>query len=418
MAAVLASFCIMYAVCVRAHVSVSVAILAAALCVGLVRRPEGLSLRKLAMKLLALPAIALAAALVGTTFLRAPVLGASLFTVGVALSVALRQFGERAAALGRTLALPLIMMLAVPVPMGNGSHNGSTALLTLLAGAVAMICAAAASFGLPKHDRPKNARPVQAGVTSVPSRMAMQMLTALALAFAIGMPLFGTHWPWVVLSAFIVCSGAVGRGDAVYKALLRLGGAVGGTLLAAIVTLIATPNPYAYAALVFAVLFAGMWLRRINYAYWAACATLIFALLQGAAGESAAPLFGVRVACIVIGALCGVAAAWFVFPIRTQQVVRRRVADALGAMRAMLSGEEADLERHAAELERVAPPVRLHRALFRAKDPGEHPADWIDRAHALLKLMRAPSFDRAHVGAEMRALGSKIKSSNDAKTNR
>ena len=51
-----------------------------------------------------------------------------------------------------------------------------------------------------------------------------------------------------------------------------------------------------------------------------------------------------------------------------------RVAGALGALREVLTARPDDvqhddriaaLDRHAVELERVAPPVRLHRALFR-----------------------------------------------------
>lgn len=418
-AAVLASFGILYAVCLGAHVNPSPAILSAALCMGLVRRPETASGRKLALKLVTLPFIALAASLVGYAFLRMPVLGATLFTCGIALSVALRQFGERAALIGRTLALPFIAMLVVPVRVDPGANVLAIAVLTLLAGAVAMLCAAAASYALPKAEpAPRKMRAVEPGWNSVPTRMALQMFAALVLAFAIGFTAFPAHWFWVVLSAFIVCSGAVGRGDAMYKALLRLGGAIGGTLLAALVANARLPSSTAYAALIFAVLFAGMRLRRINYAYWAACATLIFALLQGSGGRNVLPLFAARVLCIFIGALCGVAAAWFVYPIRTRQVVRRRVADALAAMREVLTGGAADLEHHAGELQRVAPPVRLHRMIFGAGDPDEHPATWIDRAHALLMKMRESSFDRKNAGAELRAIGSMLKSSDESKPRR
>ncbi len=124
---------------------------------------------------------------------------------------------------------------------------------------------------------------------TVPTRMALQMLVALALAFAIGMFAFPQHWSWVVLTAFIVCSGAVGRGDAIYKGLLRVGGAIGGTLIAAILSRVAMPNGTVSAAVIFVVLFFGIWLRTVNYAYWAACATLIFALLQGSQGDGSGP---------------------------------------------------------------------------------------------------------------------------------
>ena len=52
--------------------------------------------------------------------------------------------------------------------------------------------------------------------------MAPQMAAALAAAFTVGHAGFGEHWPWVVLTAFIVHSGNRGRLEVAYKSLLRL----------------------------------------------------------------------------------------------------------------------------------------------------------------------------------------------------
>ena len=426
--AVLASFGVTYAICSVIGAGPSPAILAAALSVGLMPRNEPVEARSLVRKLALLPLIALAAGLVGATFLKAPPLGAALFTVAVALSVWLRQFGDVASAVGRTIALPLVAILVAPVHVSGAHGKLIPALLLLAAGAIATASTSAvawlaANAGLAAEEgrarRPSRpVRAAQKGQLPVATRMALQMFAALALAFTIGMLAFGEHWPWVVLTSFIVSSGAIGRGDAIYKGLLRLGGAIGGTLVAAVVSHVTFPNATVDAAVIFLVLFVGIWLRQINYAYWAACATLIFALLQGSQGLDAVPLFGVRVLGILIGALCGVAATWFVYPIRTEQVVRRRIADALPALREVLGSKPTDpehqarvamLDVHAAELERVAPPVRLHRAVFGAKAPDEHPATWIDLMHRLLAQARTPGFDRAHVGAEMRRLGAMVR---------
>lgn len=223
---------------------------------------------------------------------------------------------------------------------------------------------------------------------SVPTRMALQMFVALALAFAIGALAFPAHWSWVVLTAFIVCSGAVGRGDAIYKGALRVAGAIGGTVVAAVVSRFIPPSGVIDAAFIFVVLFLGMWLRQVNYAYWAACATLIFALLQGSQGANAGPLLALRVAGIVVGALCAIVATWFVFPIRTELVVRRRVADARAALRDVQRGVGGhDLRHHLGRLEGVAPPVRLHRTLFGAKGETPHPATLIDETQARLRAV-------------------------------
>jgi uncharacterized membrane protein YccC len=200
------------------------------------------------------------------------------------------------------------------------------------------------------------------------------VLVALALAFALGGLLFPTHWFWVVLTAFIVCSGTVARGDAIYKGLLRFVGALSGTLVAAVVSLLPDVAPPVRAAAIFLVLFFALWLRERNYAYWAAGATLIFALLQGSGATEPWMLFSLRVLGIVLGALCAIAATWFVMPIRTEQIVRKRVADLLAAQK---HGDAVD--HHLEALERAAAPLRLHRWIFRRIDDEEHPAALAER---------------------------------------
>jgi hypothetical protein len=415
MAGTLASFLVAYALCVRLGTNASPAVLSAVLCLGLTRAPERHGVAVLLRRLATIPVIALGASLVGATFLHAPVAGAALFVVGMTASVALRDYGRLASALGRTLALTLIAMLVVPVAIDRSGGIGVTIALLLAAAVIAQCCAWAAielarRAGLtaitekmppPKPGRERSER---SATLSVTQRMAPQMTVALTAAFVLGMLVFRLHWPWVVLSAFIVTSGAIGRGDALYKALLRVAGAIGGTLVAALLTFVHVANSVEYAALIFAVLFAGIWLRQINYAYWAACATLLFALLQGPQTGSGFELFGIRVLCIIVGAACGVAAAWFVFPIRSSHVVKRRLADAMGDMRDVLGGEPRDLEHHAAQLERIAPAWRLHRTVLAREEPHAHPATWIDRAHALLAHMRGEDFDRRKAGAELKSL--------------
>jgi len=135
-AGVVASFLAMYAICVLAGVNTSPAILAAALALGLARRSEKLSPRATLARFISLPLVALGAALVGVAFRALPLLGAILFCTGVTLSIWLRNLGERGAAIGRLIALPLLTMLVVPVHADAG-RPGFGALLVLLAGGIA-----------------------------------------------------------------------------------------------------------------------------------------------------------------------------------------------------------------------------------------------------------------------------------------
>ena len=142
MVAILASFGIMYGICARAGVNASPAILAAALAVGLTRKPEHLAPREVLARFVLLPLVGVTAAGVGLAFRTLPALGAALFCIGIALSIYLRNFGERASTLGRTIALPFIVMLVVPVQVDSAAHPGLGALLVLAAGAIAFACTA------------------------------------------------------------------------------------------------------------------------------------------------------------------------------------------------------------------------------------------------------------------------------------
>ena len=137
-AAVLASFGVMYAVCVRLGINASPAIMAAALAMGMMRRAERLDLKALLLKCISLPLVALVAGAVGLALLKAPALGAALFTGGIALSILLRRYGPRAAALGRLVALPFITILVVPVRVEGIPGRWLPPLLIIGAGIAAL----------------------------------------------------------------------------------------------------------------------------------------------------------------------------------------------------------------------------------------------------------------------------------------
>jgi uncharacterized membrane protein YccC len=225
------------------------------------------------------------------------------------------------------------------------------------------------------------------------TKLALQMAVALGTSFVVGFAAFPQHWGWTVLTAFIVSSGARGRGDAAYKGILRLGGAIAGTIAAALLTHVWFPTGVAEACAIFGFLFLGLALRDVNYAYWAACMTLVLALLSHPGGSVDLSFLGMRLEAILAGAACAVAAAWFVFPIKTVAVIRRRLADALLAFDELVANAHVSQEMRAdklavvvhrlKELNEVAAPVRWHRRVVRRSNRSAHPATWIDLASAL-----------------------------------
>jgi uncharacterized membrane protein YccC len=250
---------------------------------------------------------------------------------------------------------------------------------------------------------------------AVSTRMAIQMAVALIVAFAVGFFFFRERWGWIVLTAFIVNSGNRGRLDVVYKSGMRVLGAAAGTVLALGVGQHLGIDHRATAALILAALFFGVWLRPFGYAWWALFVTVALALLQGFdGGGEPVELLWLRMEEIILGALIGIAAAWFVLPVRSTDVLRRRLADALAALSEALdpATEQRSATRfHAAlkRVEQVAPPFRAARVL--ARRDSMRPADWVDTlfdcrapAQVLIDRGATPGRIRQAVGVARRAL--------------
>jgi uncharacterized membrane protein YccC len=228
--------------------------------------------------------------------------------------------------------------------------------------------------------------------------MAAQLGLALGAAFLVGHLAFGRHWPWVVITAYIVSSGNRGRGDVVYKGILRLVGAAVGTVAATLLAGAFPPGDDVAIVAIFAVLAVGTWLRSISYAYWAGCVTAMLSLLYGYFGQTGASLLGARMAGIGVGAVIAVAAAWLLLPIRTTDVLRRRTADALAALTDFLAASRGDpaglgpqqarFDHAVAQLEQIAPPLTAYRLLARRLRPGPHLADTIDGVRRCAKPVR------------------------------
>ncbi|MBB2968166.1 FUSC family protein [Leifsonia aquatica] len=412
----------------------SPAVLATVVALSLARRTVA-GRREFARSAVLLPVIGVAAAGVGWLLVTVPAVGALLYIAGMSVPIWLRRFGPFAARLGALIALPLTAVLIVPVvPAASGTPWWAAALLTAAAGAVAVLWVAVARevLGLlrigPGHDEPAAtvaatatvARPEAGRRASSPSptpsasssrrrlpastRMAIQMAVALAAAFVVGWLVFPEHAMWVVLTAFIVNSGNRGRADVLHKSALRVAGAIGGTVLAlGLAAAAPTASGFAAVVVVFVALFAGTWLRSYSYAFWALAVTVVLTILQQLVGVSPPAgevgLLLERVLAIVVGALLGIGAAWFVLPVRSTDVLRKRLADLLIAVGAVLTAEPDDRQARAASfraaLRRVEELAPAHRARRLFGGTGVQPIDCIDAASAL-----GPALDTRLTAAE------------------
>ncbi|MFI0895892.1 FUSC family protein [Streptomyces sp. NPDC020983] len=281
----------------------------------------------------------------------------------------------------------------------------------------------------PRGDRPRSARKGPQPQT----RLTAQLAAAMALAFAAGHLAFPHRWSWTVITAFVVCSAARARGDVVHRSALRIAGAVAGAATGTLAAhLVAGTAPVA-VAVIFCYLFAGVWLRDVNYAVWAFCVTSLLAVLYSLNGENdTAALLLQRPEGILLGSACGVLAAYFVLPLRTETVMRGRAARALRALQELLAAaREPDpqpaalrslartADRAARDLGDAAASARAHRALLaraagprKPVRPAPHAADWADalahcvhEARALAALPpEALAAARPHLGLTARNL--------------
>lgn len=379
-----------------AHLNVDTPMLAVVLALTLFRTQRGADLKGRAIGLAVLPAVAILANEVGRLMLHHPNVGDASFAAAVSLSIWLRRFGDRAAKAGTLMALPFVTILVAPVPLPPG-HNATW--WSALVAVIAFCWVWAAQWTAERvgfvtfpprrgHARAETATATvtvtvtantdqpaaKAGSTMRPvasTRMAIQMGTALGLAFIVGRYGFSPRWTWTLLTAFIVTGGNRGRADVLHKSLLRIGGAAFGTVVATLVAGAFGPRDDRSIVLIFVVLAVATWLRSYSYAYWAGCVTAVLALLQGYFGEVQTGLLLTRLEEILVGAAIAVAVAWFVLPVRSADVVRRRIANPLAALTEVLVAMRRDPSQLAdlatrfhgdvEQLKLVAPPIRAHR---------------------------------------------------------
>ncbi len=401
MAATLASYGSALALDHAEHLGLGVVVLAVVLSLTLSRTNRATGAREWLLGLAVLSALAVAASEVGSLLIRHADAGDALFVLAIAGSIWIRRFGPTASRAGTLVALPFVALLITPaVPGGAHEHPLWAAVIGAIAyGWVSVAQTLGEHTGLlvrtaRRTSTPSPARRPSSGrKLAASTRMALQMACALAASFALGRSLFGSHWPWMVLTAFIVCSGNRGRGDVVHKSALRIAGAVVGTVAATLISGAIAPASASTVVVIFIVLGLATWLRAFSYAYWAAGVTGVLALLYGYFGEGGAHLLAQRLEGIVLGALIAIAASWLLLPVRTTDVLRRRMADALAALGELLTalGEDpAELATRArrfehalAALEEIAAPLEADRRVRRwLAGPRAHLADTIDAVQA------------------------------------
>ncbi|WP_370947277.1 FUSC family protein [Amycolatopsis sp. cg5] len=404
MVAVLATYGSALLVEHAADLRVDVVIQAVVLAMTMARTLRGADYWNLGLAFVVVPAVAAGTNELNSLFASDHVTADIVFVAVVALSIGIRRFGARATKIGSLTVLPLVSILVMQGPFarpGGDDHSLWVALFALIACcwvALTLVVAGLLGFVEPVRAVPwRSDTPAVKSVSRIPAstRMALQMSAALTAAFVIGRVFYADHWTWVVLTAFIVCSGARGRGDVVHKGLLRALGAALGTVVATGIAGLMGRNDPMSIVIIFAVLALATWLRTQSYAYWAACVTSVLSLLYGYYGETGTDLLQTRLIEILIGSALGIAASWLILPVKTNQVVRRRVADALERLSQFLGSpdwcEPEELARRQARFDKSVGLVRQLagplEAIRRLRGKAGH-ADAIDAVRQCVRPVR------------------------------
>ena len=398
---------------IRFGLGISVVVLAVMLSISFTPERAGASARQRLASIVVLPLVGIAAGGVGSLMFKMPLIGDSLFVLVLSGAIWIRRYGPVTTRVGTLIALPFITVLIVPAPIrpGEGFVPWAAAMALVVAVVALALQWAARASGLlprpvtgqiaagrnivsptPRATRSSTMRPI------VSTRMALQMAITLAGAFLIGHLVFGEHWFWAVLTGYVVASGNRGRGDVLFKGIHRTVGALGGTVLATLLSVFAThaaetgPTAGMSVLAIGVILALGLWLRPTGYGWWAAAMTAMISILHELEGTSPGPAMLVRFAAIVVAAAFAVAVAWWVLPVHTAAVMRGRVSAALVALTDLLVAcikQPEDIQRHRASfdgaltaLRQLGPTLRLERTA-RLRDRGAvHRADVIPAIEA------------------------------------
>jgi low affinity Fe/Cu permease len=197
----------------------------------------------------------------------------------------------------------------------------------------------------------------------MPSRQALQVAVASALAVLAGHALSGHRYYWALIAVFVTFTGASTRSESVRKAIYRVLGTLVGLVAAIFLAHATAGNVWLVLVVIVGSLFCGFYLIRISYAFMIFFITIMVAQLYSVLGEFSDALLYLRLEETAIGAAIGIAVAVLFLPLSTRDTVRQArnamlssLADALNAIAAKIEAPRTGGPGEDGEGEREEPP--------------------------------------------------------------
>ncbi|MDE3240654.1 MAG: FUSC family protein, partial [Paracoccaceae bacterium] len=187
----------------------------------------------------------------------------------------------------------------------------------------------------------------------------IQVTLACGLALAAGLMLSPTRWYWAVITSYLVFNNTRTRADTALRAMNRAAGTLGGVLVGILLATALQGHMLASGLLIPVVIFLAVYNLQTSYGWMIFFFTIALALLYGMMGMFTTDLLVLRLTETLVGGLCGVGTAFFVFPIRSGGEVNatfRAFLDALAELlrrsAAKAAGDGGDVTGAALELDR------------------------------------------------------------------
>ena len=163
-----------------------------------------------------------------------------------------------------------------------------------------------------------------------------------------GLALSRDRWFWAVLSAFLVFTNTNSRGDTAIKAMQRSGGTLIGIVCGMGLSALLSGFPWLAGAVAILAVFLAFFSLQASYTAMTFFISIVICIVYGLTGTLTLDLLRLRLEETVIGAVAGMAVAFFVLPTRTQTTLGDALAKWFDAAQRLL--EAAADEKNGAEL--------------------------------------------------------------------
>jgi uncharacterized membrane protein YccC len=164
-------------------------------------------------------------------------------------------------------------------------------------------------------------------------KQAVQAAVAVAVAIAVGHAISPERWYWAAFATFLVFQGVRSRQETVLKALQIAMGTVGGVLVGVLLATLLTGYPLLASLVAIVALFLAFYASTAAYGVMIFWVTIIIGLVFGMRGFFPPELLALRLEETLLGALCGVAAAFLMRIDRRQDSVDHAACAFLEALR-------------------------------------------------------------------------------------